>query len=102
MSAALAAGEKLDRYTIVEAIGHGAFSDVYLATDPDGAQVVLKCPHEGIIGDVATFDRFRREMEIARRLDHPAELSESGIPRGAGGQDLPLRRPRRHRHQRPR
>ena len=71
MSDALAAGEKLDRYTIVEAIGHGAFSDVYLATDADGAQVVLKCPHEGIIGDVATFDRFRREMEIARRLDHP-------------------------------
>ncbi len=71
MSDALAAGEKLDRYTIVEAIGHGAFSDVYLATDADGAQVVLKCPHEGLIGDVATFDRFRREMEIARRLDHP-------------------------------
>ena len=71
MSDALAAGEKLDRYTIIEAIGHGAFSDVYLATDADGAQVVLKCPHEGIIGDVATFDRFRREMEIARRLDHP-------------------------------
>ena len=71
MSDALAPGEKLDRYTIVEAIGHGAFSDVYLATDPVGARVVLKCPHEGIIGDVATFDRFRREMEIARRLDHP-------------------------------
>ncbi len=71
MSDALAPGEKLDRYTVVEAIGHGAFSDVYLATDPGGARVVLKCPHEGIIGDVATFDRFRREMEIARRLDHP-------------------------------
>ena len=71
MSAALAPGERLDRYEIVEAIGHGAFSDVYLAVDPDGGRVVLKCPHEGIIGDVATFDRFRREMEIARRLDHP-------------------------------
>jgi serine/threonine-protein kinase len=71
VSAALAPGERLDRYEIVEAIGHGAFSDVYLAVDPDGGRVVLKCPHEGIIGDVATFDRFRREMEIARRLDHP-------------------------------
>ena len=71
MSAALAPGERLDRYEIIEAIGHGAFSDVYLAVDPDGGRVVLKCPHEGIIGDVATFDRFRREMEIARRLDHP-------------------------------
>jgi len=71
VSAALAPGERLDRYEIIEAIGHGAFSDVYLAVDPDGGRVVLKCPHEGIIGDVATFDRFRREMEIARRLDHP-------------------------------
>ena len=71
MSATLAPGERLDRYEIVDAIGHGAFSDVYLAVDPDGQRVVLKCPHEGIIGDVATFDRFRREMAIARRLDHP-------------------------------
>ena len=71
MSAALVPGERLDRYEIVDAIGHGAFSDVYLAVGPDGGRVVLKCPHEGIIGDVATFDRFRREMEIARRLDHP-------------------------------
>ena len=71
MSAALVPGERLDRYEIVDAIGHGAFSDVYLAVGPDGGRVVLKCPHEGIIGDVATFDRFRREMEIARSLDHP-------------------------------
>jgi serine/threonine protein kinase len=71
VTATLAAGDHLDSYEIVEAIGHGAFSDVYLATAPDGTRVVLKCPHESIIGDVATFDRFRREMEIARRLDHP-------------------------------
>lgn len=72
MSAALAAGERLDRFTIVEAIGHGAFSDVYLATDGEGGRrVVLKIPHEALLGDVAAFDRFRREIEIARRLDHP-------------------------------
>ena len=71
MTSALAPGEHLDAYEIVEAIGHGAFSDVYLANAPDGSRVVLKCPYESIIGDVATFDRFRREMEIARKLDHP-------------------------------
>ena len=64
-------GAKLDQFTIVKAIGHGAYSDVYLAEDPDGRQVVLKCPHESIMGDVATFDRFRRELEIARHLHHP-------------------------------
>jgi serine/threonine protein kinase len=69
--AELQAGDTLDRFTIVEAIGHGAFSDVYLATDASGRRVVLKCPHESIMGDVSTFDRFRRELEIVKRLDHP-------------------------------
>ncbi len=64
-------GAKLDQFTIVEAIGHGAYSDVYLAEDPAGRRVVLKCPHESIMGDVSTFDRFRRELEISRHLEHP-------------------------------
>ena len=64
-------GAKLDQFTIVKAIGQGAFSEVFLAEDPNGQQVVLKCPHESIMGDVATFDRFRREVEIARHLHHP-------------------------------
>jgi len=70
-SGELAPGAKLDQFTIVKPIGQGAFSDVYLATDPSGRQVVLKCPHESIMGDVSTFDRFRREMEISRHLKHP-------------------------------
>jgi len=64
-------GAKLDQFTIVKAIGHGAFSDVFLAEDSNGRQVVLKCPHESIMGDVSTFDRFRRELEISRHLQHP-------------------------------
>jgi serine/threonine-protein kinase len=64
-------GAKLDQFTLIEAIGHGAYSDVYLAQDPTGQRVVLKCPHESIMGDVATFDRFRRELDIARHLHHP-------------------------------
>jgi serine/threonine protein kinase len=70
-AADLRPGEKLDKFTIIEAIGHGAFSDVLLAEDSDGTRVVLKCPHESVMGDVATFDRFRRELEIARHLHHP-------------------------------
>jgi serine/threonine-protein kinase len=67
----LVAGSVLDGFTIVEAIGHGAFSDVYLATDPSDRRVVMKLPHEAILADVNSFDRFRREMQIAKTLDHP-------------------------------
>ena len=68
---ALVPGDHLDRFNIIEAIGHGAFSDVYLATDETDRKVVLKLPHDAIMGDVASFDRFRREMEIVGKLHHP-------------------------------
>jgi serine/threonine-protein kinase len=64
-------GARLDQFTIVREIGQGAFSDVFLAEDSTGRQVVLKCPHETIMGDVSTFDRFRRELDISRHLHHP-------------------------------
>ncbi|MHB8960713.1 MAG: serine/threonine-protein kinase [Candidatus Limnocylindrales bacterium] len=67
---ALGPGDVLDRFSIVEAIGHGAFSDVYLAEEPGGRRVVIKVPHDALMGDVGAFDRFRREMEIVGRLDH--------------------------------
>lgn len=70
-AAELTAGDRLDGYTIVEPIGHGAFSDVLLARDADGRRAVLKLPHESLMGDVNAFDRFRREAAIAARLDHP-------------------------------
>ena len=35
-----------------------------------GRDVVLKLPHMAIAGDLAAFNRYRREMEIARGLDH--------------------------------
>ncbi|HXA43364.1 MAG TPA: serine/threonine-protein kinase [Candidatus Solibacter sp.] len=68
---ALAPGDQLDQFEIVAHLGDGAFSDVYRARDRSGREVVLKCPHEVILGDTTTFDRFRREMKIASRLDHP-------------------------------
>jgi serine/threonine protein kinase len=70
-STELQPGAMLDQFRIVRAIGQGAYSEVFLAEDPTGRQVVLKCPHESIMGDVATFDRFRRELEISRHLNHP-------------------------------
>ena len=67
----LAPGARLDGYQIVELLGYGAFSDVYLAVAGGGREVVLKCLHEVMLGDTGTFDRFRREMRIAGQLHHP-------------------------------
>jgi eukaryotic-like serine/threonine-protein kinase len=64
--------ERLDRYEILSALGEGAFSETYEALDAaTGALVVLKIPHPALLGDPSSFERFRREMVIARKMDHP-------------------------------
>lgn len=82
----LVGGQHLDHYTIIRDLGQGAFSNVYEASDDrDGQHVVLKCPKAPMLGDATTFDRFRREMEIARRLSHPniQQALDSGEARSA-------------------
>lgn len=65
-------GERIDRYTVVHKLGHGGMSEVYLAHDPQHQrEVVLKFPHEDMAGDPATYERFRREIQIGERLTHP-------------------------------
>lgn len=60
------------RYRVVSLLGAGGFSESYLAVDEKtGAQVTLKFPNPAILGDPNAFERFRREMAISRRLDHP-------------------------------
>jgi serine/threonine-protein kinase len=62
----------IDHYRIVRRLGEGGFSEAYEAIDVRSQQrVVLKLPSLAIIGDPQTFERFRREAAIARRLDHP-------------------------------
>jgi serine/threonine protein kinase len=66
-------GECMDgRYEIRALLGEGGMAEVYRALDTTtGRDVVLKLPHVAIAGDLAAFNRYRREMEIARGLDHP-------------------------------
>jgi eukaryotic-like serine/threonine-protein kinase len=48
---------------------------VYRATDTQtGRQVVIKLPHPEMEGDQVFFERFQREQEIGRHLDHPGIL----------------------------
>src|SRR5437764_2175209 len=65
-------GTKLDRYEVVELLGEGAYAESYMAKDTGtGDVVVLKCPNPQLFADPALFQRYQRETEIARRLDHP-------------------------------
>jgi eukaryotic-like serine/threonine-protein kinase len=69
----LAIGECIDgRYEICGLLGEGGMAEVYRAVDKTtGRDVVLKVPHVAIAGDMAAFNRYRREIEIANGLDHP-------------------------------
>ncbi len=58
-------------YAIAGQIGSGATSWVYLArADGDAPALVVKVMHPGLSAD-ANVDRFVREMQILRTLDHP-------------------------------
>ena len=63
---------QIDHYKILRILGHGGMGRVYLALDLfEQRQVVLKFLNDDIGGDIATFERFRREKAIGSRLKHP-------------------------------
>jgi eukaryotic-like serine/threonine-protein kinase len=65
-------GQRIDHYEIIRPLGRGSASHVYLAQDWHAQQeVVLKFPHDEVIGGAAIFERYKREEEIGKRLDHP-------------------------------
>lgn len=65
-------GEKIDHYEIIRMLGHGGMNYVYLAYDTVNQQkVVLKFPNDELIGDIAVFERYKREAEVGNRLNHP-------------------------------
>ena len=60
------------RYQIRALLAEGGMAEVYRAVDTSsGGDVVLKVPHVSIAGDIAAYNRYRREIDIACRLDHP-------------------------------
>src|SRR2546426_12409274 len=65
-------GERIDHYEIIRLLGHGGMNYVYLAEDVLNQQkVVLKFPNDDLIGNVAIFERYKREAEIGSRINHP-------------------------------
>ena len=65
-------GMHIDHYEIIRMLGHGGMNRVYLANDTHTQQeVVLKIPNDDILGNVAIFERYKREAEIGNRINHP-------------------------------
>ena len=72
MPTTFTAGEKIDHYEIIRMLGHGGMNRVYLAQDILNQQkVVLKFPNDDLLGNVAVFERYKRESEAGTRLNHP-------------------------------
>jgi serine/threonine-protein kinase len=64
-------GQLIDHYEVVEPLGEGAYAETYKARDTaSGRVVVLKSPNPLLFSDPGLFQRYQRETEIARRLDH--------------------------------
>jgi eukaryotic-like serine/threonine-protein kinase len=70
--AILNAGDTLDHYRIDAVIAHTQMSALYRATDLNsGREVAIKVPNPEMEADPVLLERFKREEEIGRQLDHP-------------------------------
>jgi serine/threonine-protein kinase len=81
--AALRPGDQLAHYRIEELVARSGMASIYRATDMRaGRQVAIKIPHPDMEADPVLFDRFKREIEIGEKLDHPGVMKvlDSGEP----------------------
>jgi len=68
---ALQAGDFLDHFRIESLVSQGGMATVYRAVDTRSARTVaIKVPHFEVEADPLLFDRFKREKEIGKQLDH--------------------------------
>ena len=65
-------GEQLDDYRIEGVVARSAVATIFRAVDlRTNQQVALKVPHSELESDPTFADRFRREEEIGKGLNHP-------------------------------
>jgi len=72
-------GDQFDRYQIQAQMAQGGMSDIYRAFDlVNHREVVIKIPDQSMLGDPAQFERFQRELDVMKTLDHPTVLKGLG------------------------
>jgi serine/threonine protein kinase len=68
-------GDQLDHYRIEGLVARSGMASIFRGTDlRDGRQVAIKIPHPEVEGDPALYDRFQREADIGKSLDHPGVM----------------------------
>jgi serine/threonine protein kinase len=68
-------GEILDHYRIENVVARSGMASIFRAIDVnDGKQVAIKVPHPEMESDPGLFERFQREGEIGRIMDHPGVM----------------------------
>lgn len=68
-------GDQLDHYRIEALVARSGMASIYRGTDMrNGRQVAIKIPHPEVESDPALYDRFHREEEIGKLLDHPGVM----------------------------
>ena len=64
-------GDQLDHYRIERLAVQSGMASIYRATDlHNGKVVAVKVPHLEVESDPLFYDRFKREEEIGKKLDH--------------------------------
>jgi serine/threonine-protein kinase len=65
-------GDQLDHYRIDSLAARSGMASIFRGTDTrTGRAVAIKIPHPEMEGDPIFFDRFNREEEIGKKLNHP-------------------------------
>ena len=69
------AGEQLDHFQIDRLVARSGMASIFQGTDlRTGQMVAIKIPHPEMECDPVFFERFQREEEIGKKLDHPGVM----------------------------
>ncbi len=68
-------GDRLDQFVIDGVVATSGMATVFRAHDTGtGSLVAIKVPHPEVESDPALYDRFQREEEIGKKIDHPGVM----------------------------
>jgi serine/threonine protein kinase len=68
-------GDKLDHYRLENVVASSGMAVIFRATElAAGRRVAVKIPHPEVQSDPVLLERFQRELEISRQLDHPGVI----------------------------